>query len=139
MSISIYKTLLESYEFDNLKQYMKSNLEKFQNLVIEYINLADESDFLSILGEMLVPLNNIIKKFNELGFTYEPDTTTDVDEDNFTTILDRYSDQVEDFISDFSRDKFESFNVQTRDIFSLIDLHRTRYIKEGEILIDNLN
>lgn len=139
MSISIYKTLLESYEFDNLKQYMKSNLEKFQNLVIEYINLADENDFSSILGEMLVPLNNIIKKFNELGFTYEPDTTTDVDEDSFTTILDRYSDQVEDFISDFSRDKFESFNVQTRDIFSLIDLHRTRYIKEGEILIDNLN
>lgn len=139
MSISIYKTLLESYEFDNLKQYMKSNLEKFQNLVIEYINLADENDFSSILGEMLVPLNNVIKKFNELGFTYEPDTTTDVDEDNFTTILDRYSDQVEDFISDFSRDKFESFNVQTRDIFSLIDLHRTRYIKEGEILIDNLN
>ena len=118
---------------------MKSNLEKFQNLVIEYINLADENDFSSILGEMLVPLNNVIKKFNELGFTYEPDTTTDVDEDNFTTILDRYSDQVEDFISDFSRDKFESFNVQTRDIFSLIDLHRTRYIKEGEILIDNLN
>lgn len=139
MSISIYKTLLESYESDNLKQYMKSNLEKFQNLVIEYINLADENDFSSILGEMLVPLNNVIKKFNELGFTYEPDTTTDVDEDNFTTILDRYSDQVEDFISDFSRDKFESFNVQTRDIFSLIDLHRTRYIKEGEILIDNLN
>lgn len=139
MSISIYKTLLESYEFDNLKQYMKSNLEKFQNLVIEYINLADENDFSSILGEMLVPLNNVIKKFNELGFTYEPDTTTDVDEDSFTTILDRYSDQVEDFISDFSRDKFESFNVQTRDIFSLIDLHRTRYIKEGEILIDNLN
>lgn len=139
MSISIYKTLLESYEFDNLKQYMKSNLEKFQNLVIEYINLADENDFSSILGEMLVPLNNVIKKFNELGFTYEPDTTTDVDEDNFTTILDRYSEQVEDFISDFSRDKFESFNVQTRDIFSLIDLHRTRYIKEGEILIDNLN
>lgn len=139
MSISIYKTLLESYEFDNLKQYMKSNLEKFQNLVIEYINLADENDFSSILGEMLVPLNDIIKKFNELGFTYEPDTTTDVDEDSFTTILDRYSDQVEDFISDFSRDKFESFNVQTRDIFSLIDLHRTRYIKEGEILIDNLD
>lgn len=101
--------------------------------------IGDENSYSDILGKILIPLNNIVKKFNELGFTYEPNRDSDVDEDIFTTILSRYSDQIEDFISDFDRSKFESFNVQTKDLISLIDLHRTRFIKEGEVLIDNLD
>ena len=88
---------------------------------------------------MLQPLNNIIKKFKELGFTYEPDSMSDVNEDSFTTILHRYSDLIDTFLQSFDRTLFESFNVQTQSIFTLIDLHRTQYIKEDEILIDNLD
>ena len=136
MGISIYNTLLESYNHDNLKDFMKNNFIKFQDLVQQYIELDDEDEYSDTLGLMLKPLNEVINKFNELGFTYEPDVTNDVDEDQFVTILSNYSNQTEDFISNFDRAKFETFNVQTKDIASLIDLHRTRYIKEGEILVD---
>lgn len=38
MSISIYKTLLESYSAESLKEYFKTELFKYQDLVDEYIN-----------------------------------------------------------------------------------------------------
>lgn len=136
MGISIYQTLMESYSYDNLKASLEKELTKFQDLVSKYINEDDEDSYSDTLGLILVPLNNVTNIFNNLGFTYEPDTTSDVEEDIFTTILSRYSDQIDKFLSNFNRDEFESFNVQTRDLASLIDLHRTRYIKEGEILVD---
>lgn len=136
MGISIYQSLMESYSYDNLKSSLEKELTNFQELVSKYINEADEDNYSDSLGLMLVPLNNVTNIFNQLGFTYEPDTTSDVEEDIFTTILSRYSEQIDKFLSNFNRDEFESFNVQTRDLASLIDLHRTRYIKEGEILVD---
>ena len=135
MGISIYQTLMESYSYDNLKVSLEKELTKFQDLVSKYINEDDEDSYSDTLGLILVPLNNVTNIFNNLGFTYEPDTTSDV-EDIFTTILSRYSDQIDKFLSNFNRDEFESFNVQTRDLVSLIDIHRTRYIKEGEVLVD---
>lgn len=139
MGISIYKSLLESYEYDSLKNYFTENLTNFQKISDVYINDTDEDERSDVLGEMLQPLNNIIKKFKELGFTYEPDSMSDVNEDSFTTILHRYSDLIDTFLQSFDRTLFESFNVQTQSIFTLIDLHRTQYIKEDEILIDNLD
>lgn len=139
MGISIYKSLLESYEYDSLKNYFTENLTNFQKICDVYINDTDEDERSDVLGEMLQPLNNIIKKFKELGFTYEPDSMSDVNEDSFTTILHRYSDLIDTFLQSFDRTLFESFNVQTQSIFTLIDLHRTQYIKEDEILIDNLD
>lgn len=139
MGISIYKSLLESYEYDSLKNYFTENLTNFQKISDIYINDTDEDERSDVLGKMLQPLNNIIKKFKELGFTYEPDSMNDVNEDSFTTILHRYSDLIDTFLQSFDRTLFESFNVQTQSIFTLIDLHRTQYIKEDEVLIDNLD
>lgn len=136
MGISIYNTLLESYSYEELKNTFKSNLVQIQKLIDKYINDDDEEDYSDTLGMILNNLNNIIKLFNSLGFTYEPDVTSDVDEDSFITILNRFSDQIDRFLSNFNRNEFESFNTYIKYITSLIDVHRTQYVKEGEVLVD---
>ena len=136
MSISIYNSLLESYNSESLKETFKKNLIQIQKLIDKYINEDDENDYSDTLGMILNSINNVIKLFNSLGFTYEPDTTSDVDEDSFKTILTRYSNQIDKFLSNFNRNEFESFNTYTKYLSSLIDVHRTQYVEEGEILVD---
>ena len=73
---------------------------------------------------------------NAAGITYTPDVPADEDEDTFQNILVNYIETANKFLESDKVTDFESFNSQTRYITSLVDIHRTQYVKEGEILMD---
>ena len=83
-------------------------------------------------------LNIVIDQFDSIGYTYAPEIIPDEPEENFIDILDNYRESIGRFISDFDQDSFEAFNTETRNIQNLIEVHRTSYMKEGEILTENM-
>lgn len=64
--MDIYKSLIESYRADELKETMRTNLTQFQKLVDKYINEDEEKDYSNTLGMMLKNLNNVIKLLSSM-------------------------------------------------------------------------
>ena len=134
--MGLYKYLKETLLLDELRRTMIPHLHKVQELIEEYYYSDKESDLDFILESMIKELNDVISQLSQLDYTYEPEVTPDVSEEIITNTLLRYRNQISDFISHFSDDKFEAFNTQTRYVLNLIDVHRTNFIEEGEVLVD---
>ena len=122
----------------DLKANTMPYLHRIQNLIDEYYYSDDKNVSNDILGDIINNLNSIISNFNDLGYTYEPDASTDVNESIFKNILMKYKEQSQDFIRNFNEDILEAFNTQTRYLLNLIDIHRTNFIDEGEVLTEGV-
>lgn len=131
-----YKILKESTTLSNIKDLLEPIFYKVKDLVIEYIDLDDKSDQNEVLGEIEIKINQIIDILQSLGYTYEPEQTPDVDEDVFKANLESYKEQLFYLLHHFEEDLLNQFNVQTRYILNLIEVHRPNFIEEGEILYD---
>lgn len=134
--MSIYKYLKESLTMNSLKDSLINVFHEAQNLILEYILVANENESGEVLDDLQSKLNKIVDIFNTLGYTYEPETVPDVDEDTFKHNLENYKEELSYLLNNFDEALFEQFNVQTKYILNLIEVHRTNFIKEGEVLID---
>lgn len=131
-----YKILKESTTLSSLKDLLEPIFYNIKDLVIEYIDLDDKNDQNEVLGEIEIKINQIIDILQSLGYTYEPEQTPDVDEDVFKANLESYKEQLFYLLHHFEEDLLNQFNVQTRYILNLIEVHRPNFIEEGEILYD---
>ena len=134
--MNLYKYLKESIALNSLKDSLKSVFHEAQNIISIYILEAENNERGEVLDDLEAKLNKIVDIFTALGYTYEPETVPDVDEETFTTTLDRYKEQMSYLLNNFEEDLFDQFNVQTRYILNLIEVHRVNFIEEGEILYD---
>lgn len=138
MSSLLYKYLRETTLLNELRDTMIPHLHAAQNYINDYYYCDEKNECNVLLGSILDELNNVVTQLNQLDYTYEPGGTEDVSEETFKTILIRFIDTISDFISNFSEDKFEAFNSNCRYIMNLIDVHRVKYIDEGEILTESV-
>lgn len=134
--MNIYKALKEQMTIGDFKDQLIPALNKVSDLIGEYVLQAEDSDKPTLLNDIDQALNIVINKFNSIGYTYAPEVTPDEPEENFETILDNYRESIGRFIYNFDQDDFEAFNTETRNIQNLVEVHRTSYMKEGEILVD---
>lgn len=125
--MNLYKYLKETAILDQLKQTMLPNSHKLQDLITEYIVVDDPNNALTLLDGMIDLLTSIIEELENLGYDYEPDSVPDEDEETFKDILDKYKEQLSYFYNNFSEELFEPFNVQTRYIQNLIEVHKTNF------------
>lgn len=125
--MNLYKYLKETAILDQLKQTMLPNFHKLQDLITEYIVVDDPNNALTLLDGMIDLLTSIIEELENLGYDYEPDSVPDEDEETFKDILDKYKEQLSYFYNNFSEELFEPFNVQTRYIQNLIEVHKTNF------------
>lgn len=135
---NLFHFLKETIILQDLKANTMPYLHNIQNLVDKYYYSDDKNVSNDILGDIIDNLNNIISNFNDLGYTYEPDASTDVSESIFKNILIKYREQSQDFIRNFNEDMLEAFNTQTKYLLNLIDIHRTNFIDEGEVLTEGV-
>ena len=120
--INLYKYLKETALLNELRDTMLPSLHNIQNLIESYY-YSEKAD-INILNRISDNLNVVITELENLGYKYEPDSSTDEDEEVFKTILLRYREEISNFISHFSEEAFESFNTQTRYISNLVDIHK---------------
>lgn len=102
----------------------------------EYILQSTEETRPSLLDKINKVLNKVISQFDYIGYTYAPEVVPDESEDNFMEILDNYRESIGRFLNEFKKEDFEAFNTETRNIQNLIEVHRTSYMKEGEVLTE---
>lgn len=131
-----YKILKENTTLSSLKDLLEPIFYNIKDLVIEYIDLDDKNDQNEVLGEIEIKINQIIDILQSLGYTYEPEQTPDVDEEVFKANLESYKEQLFYLLHNFEEDLLNQFNVQTRYILNLIEVHRPNFIEEGEVLYD---
>ena len=136
--MNIYKALKEQITVGDFKDRLLPTLNKLSDLIGEYVLQAEEDEKPELLDSINQVLNIVIDQFDSIGYTYAPEVVPDEKEDMFIEILDNYRESIGRFISDFDQDSFESFNTETRNIQNLIEVHRTSYMKEGEILTENM-
>lgn len=134
--MNFYRILKESIEIDNIKNKLEPSFNQVLDSINDFIDNADESNSGKYLDDLKDKLQNVITIFNQLGITYEPDVSADVDEDTFRTSLERYSNSIKEFMKEYSQDSLEAINSLTRNIEGLVEIHRTNYIDEGEVLND---
>lgn len=134
--MNFYRILKESIEIDNVKNKLEPSFNQVLDSINDFIDNADESNSGKYLDDLKDKLQNVITIFNQLGITYEPDVSADVDEDTFRTSLERYSNSIKEFMKEYSQDSLEAINSLTRNIEGLVEIHRTNYIDEGEVLND---
>lgn len=134
--MNFYRILKESIEIDNIKNRLEPYFNQVLDSINDFIDNADESNSGKYLDDLKDKLQNVITIFNQLGITYEPDVSADVDEDTFRTSLERYSNSIKEFMKEYSQDSLEAINSLTRNIEGLVEIHRTNYIDEGEVLND---
>lgn len=134
--MGIYQRLVEAEESSYSKTAFKEPINKLKDAIKVYNSEEDDEDRSDLLGTILTYLESINSEMNRRGITYTPDVPADEDEDTFQEILLNYVDDAYNFLDSESSKDIESFNSQTRYIASLVDIHRTQYVKEGEILMD---
>ena len=132
----LFRFLKETIVLQDLKDKSIPYLHNIEDLVDKYYYCDDKNVSKDILEDLVDNLNQIISNFNDLGFTYEPDASTDISESTFKRTLLKYKEQIQLFISNFNEDSLEAFNTQTRYLLNLIDVHRTDFMDEGEVLTE---
>lgn len=136
--MNIYKALKEEITVGAFKDILLPILNKLSDLIGEYVLQAEEEDRPELLNSINQALNLVVEQFDSIGYTYVPEVAPDEPEDIFVNILDNYRESIGRFINDFDQENFEAFNTETRNIQNLIEVHRTSYMKEGEILTENM-
>ena len=134
---NLFHYLKETMILQDLQNNTVPHLYKVQELIDEYYYYDDKNDSNDVLGDIIEQLNPVISNFNNLGFTYEPDSSSDVSESTFKRNLLKYKEQINEFISNFNEKSIEAFNTQTRYLLNLIDVHRADNIDEGEVLTES--
>ena len=123
---------------DELKTTIIPSLHEVQSEIERY-SFAEEDEYMSILSKIQDNLNTVIEVFDNLGYDYEPEVEPDVSDSTFSNMLIRFKDQISNFISHFDSDNMYSFNASVRKINNTIDVHKTNFIKEGEVLHESWN
>lgn len=134
--MSIYSRLVESEENFYSRDIFKENIKSLKDRIKLYLDTEDDEERSDLLGNILIFLEKINTSMNQLGITYTPDIPADETEEAFQNILATYIDVADKFMRSGKKEDLEAFNVQNRYLTSLVDIHRTQYIEEGEVLID---
>ena len=134
--MNLYNYLKETEVLNDIKQSLKSPIQKANRLIGEYVLIIKEEDRGRYLDDIEEQLNFIVKILEGFGYNYQPEQIPDEPEEVFKNILNKYKDELIVFYNNLSKDILNSFNSQTRYIINLIEIHRTNFIDEGEVLID---
>ena len=125
--MNLYKYLKETALLNQLKDTMLPNFYKVDDAITDYLTISGKNNANEILDELEKYLNLVSDELENLGYTYNPEVVPDEDENVFRTILKRYKDEMAYFINNFNEDQFESFNVQTKYIINLIEVHKLNF------------
>lgn len=125
--MNLYKYLKETALLNQLKDTMLPNFYKVDDAITDYLTISGKNNAKEILDELEKYLNLVSDELENLGYTYNPEVVPDEDENVFRTILKRYKDEMAYFINNFNEDQFESFNVQTKYIINLIEVHKLNF------------
>ena len=134
--MNLYNYLKETEVLNDIKQSLKSPIQKANQLIGEYVLIIKDEDRGRYLDDIEEQLNFIVKILEGFGYNYQPEQIPDEPEEVFKNILNKYKDEWIIFYNKLSKDTLNSFNSQTRYIINLIEIHRTNFIDEGEVLID---
>lgn len=134
--MNLYNYLKETEVLNDIKQSLKSPIQKANQLIGEYVLIIKDEDRGRYLDDIEEQLNFIVKILEGFGYNYQPEQIPDEPEEVFKNILNKYKDELIVFYNNLSKDILNSFNSQTRYIINLIEIHRTNFIDEGEVLID---
>lgn len=134
--MNLYNYLKETEVLNDIKQSLKSPIQKANQLIGEYVLIIKDEDRGRYLDDIEEQLNFIIKILEGFGYNYQPEQIPDEPEEVFKNILNKYKDELIIFYNNLSKDTLNSFNSQTRYIINLIEIHRTNFIDEGEVLVD---
>ena len=136
--MSLYSALQEALTINTIRDDLLKHVHDIQDNITDYLKVAEtEEEHNEILGRLVEELNSMIFIFNNIGFDYQPETTPDVNEDTFRDILEKFKEDLSRYLNNFSNNILEAFNTQVRYILNLIEVHRTNFIKEGEILTES--
>lgn len=128
--MGIYKILYESEQSEILKRPFEGPIKRLKEAIEVYNVTEDEEELSDLLGMILQQLEEINSLMNRAGITYTPAIPEDEPEEVFRQILDKHVDTCNNFMKSGTTKDFESFNVQNRYVTSLVDVHRTQYVKE---------
>lgn len=134
--MNLYNYLKETEVLNDIKQSLKSPIQKANQLIGEYVLIIKDEDRGRYLDDIEEQLNFIVKILEGFGYNYQPEQIPDEPEEVFKNILNKYKDELIIFYNNLSKDTLNSFNSQTRYIINLIEIHRTNFIDEGEVLVD---
>lgn len=134
--MNLYNYLKETEVLNDIKQSLKSPIQKANQLIGEYVLIIKDEDRGRYLDDIEEQLNFIVKILEGFGYNYQPEQIPDEPEEVFKNILNKYKDELIVFYNNLSKDTLNSFNSQTRYIINLIEIHRTNFIDEGEVLVD---
>ena len=134
--MNLYNYLKETEVLNDIKQSLKSPIQKANQLIGEYVLIIKDEDRGRYLDDIEEQLNLIVKILEGFGYNYQPEQIPDEPEEVFKNILNKYKDELIVFYNNLSKDTLNSFNSQTRYIINLIEIHRTNFIDEGEVLVD---
>lgn len=134
--MNLYNYLKETEILNDLKMSIKTPVQTLDRLIGEYTLIIEDNEKDQYLADMEEQLNLLIKIFDGFGYTYEPEVVPDENEKVFIKILSKYRDELLNFYNTLSKEILPVFNVQTRYVLNLIEVHRTNFIEEGEVLID---
>ena len=136
--MNLYNYLKEEMTLNNIKDDLSKHVHIIQNQITLYLKVAEtEQEHNDILSIIVEELEAMISIFNNIGFDYQPETTPDVSEDTFRDILNKFKEELSYFLNHFNNDILEPFNTQVRYILNLIEVHRTNFIQEDEILTES--
>ena len=133
--MNLYNYLKEEMTLNNIKDDLSKHIHIIQNQITLYLKVAEtEQEHNDILSIIVEELEAMVSIFNNIGFDYQPETTPDVNEDTFRDVLDKFKEELYYFLNHFNNNILKTINNQVRYILNLIEVHRTNFIQEDEIL-----
>ena len=108
---------------------MKNFYEKLDMSLTELINRYDgyfdtkKKDRIFMLNNLSRDLERISNLLDNYGFTYSPTDMTDVSEEVFEVLVERYLKEFKDFLDDGSGN-IETLNVDIKNLLTIVDKHK---------------
>lgn len=138
----LYEAIVENSKLDQLHKMLHKLFIDYDNSILKYKQTAfdnpsldkdnmedvqerveQEDESKSALKNVITVLNKIQIVFERLNYSSSTSTADDVDEDNFISQLDRFSEQCLLLDEDFNRESFTAFFNDLSYLTSLSEIH----------------
>lgn len=108
---------------------MKNFYEKLDMALAELVNRYDgyfdtnKKDRIFMLNNLSRDLERISNLLDNYGYTYSPTDMTDMSEEVFEVLVERYLKEFKDFIDNGSGN-IETLNVDIKNLLTIVDKHK---------------
>ena len=108
---------------------MKNFYEKLDMALTELVNRYDgyfdtnKKDRIFMLNNLSRDLERISNLLDNYGYTYSPTDMTDMSEEVFEVLVERYLKEFKDFIDNGSGN-IETLNVDIKNLLTIVDKHK---------------